>query len=253
MKNYYKLKIKLQPSNEKVPLNINDLSRRAVYTWLRKSGNFTESQISKIHDEESYFNISELSGGSFQGDHFSFSNGGFLIISSMENETDKFMKSIIKGAKIHTEFIKGIYVDSAAPVKEEIFKNSLKGFTLSPILLKALNRETGEDDYLTYKDKNADEHMTRTFIEKLGKLCPEIDSSGLEIRFSTYPEDLRGRRIKPVKINGNKKPVFASVCPVMIKANNIEAVKACFYLGIGKSNGAGFGMICLKRNDIFNL
>lgn len=230
------MRIKIKLSGTKKPITINN--QHIVNGFLHK----LIGKNNKYHDGHSDYCLSSLRGGKLIGDgKISFIDGGYIIISTSDNE---LLSKIMIGLLEHKNFYSDINVCGFEYLPEEHYFNGWNHFrTLTPILLKH------ENAFYTINDDNFVEILTNKTKHKLSCYNPKLSLDDFKIKIKNHP----AHKVDPViikkKIDGKNVHIRndASQCHLSIYCSK-NVAKALHDIGIGKSTGSGFGMIYKTEN-----
>lgn len=221
-----RLKIKLTKSEKLLPINNQSIVNGFIHKLIGKNN--------KYHNTYSNYCISSLRGGKFVGDNkISFKNGGYIVISTSDNE---LLNKILLGILEYKDFYLDIMVSGFEYLPDEDYFNGYNHFrTLTPILLK------DKSGFHTINDNDFVEHLTIQTKRKLSKYNPKLNLDDFKIEIKKHDR----HKVKKVLIKNviNK----ASQCHLDIYCTKGVA-KALFDIGIGNSTGSGFGMIYKTEN-----
>jgi len=229
--------LSLSKNTELVPTNYYSSISSAIHKWLGKNN--------KYHNTTSYYNFSFLNGGRKIDNYFDFRDGANIILSSID---EKFIIQLLKGINKNPEFNYGMKVIKFKidnDFDKYIRTGENKFLSVSPILISSKNSD-GKKEYVTFNHDNAGKIMTTNMIEKLKNIDDNINFNNFSIRFDDSPKAIKSRKTRWICIHGDYK--YCSLSPIIITGDK-KTVRLCLLLGIGKSNGIGFGCISNKFDE----
>lgn len=182
----------------------------------------------KYHDTFSSYNISNLQGGTLNGDKktLSFHNEPYFMVSSMDED---FLNTFVSGITTKGQEVFGMKFKQLEPMKPYLHKFYDKVVTISPILLKDNNGRK-----INIKDNNWIERLHDQCVKKLAHVG--IQDSTFKIEFFKKEKS----HTKMVMVGD----VFNPCSMVGLKVyGKIATRRALYNMGFGNSTGSGFGMV----------
>jgi len=217
------MRIHLKTTNSKqlVPFNYQPNLTGAVHKWL---GDNT------LHGSISMYSFSWLAGGNPIKKGLFFPDGASFFISGYQKE---FFKELVFGIQKSPDIAFGLKVNEIIILEDPQFGNERIFHPASPIFIK--RRIDNKDQHYTWEDEKANELLTETLKNKLGKVG--LNDKGVRVEFDA---DYRNRKIKTIYYNkiGNKVNMSA----VKITGSP-EQLAFAWNVGVGNSTGIGFGAL----------
>lgn len=224
-----RLKLVFGPNDKLVPNNMS-----VTNSWLHKC----LGENNGYHDSHSDYCVSKLSGGELVdgGKSFNFPRGGYIIISTEDNE---FMEIIMKNID-KVELGYGMDFQIALPISEDIYDgyNFFKTMDTG-LLLKSF--ENGVEKNHTINDDDFIEILTNKTINRLRKINPRLKFDDFKIEIS---ENI-GNKVKRTFVG--RRANISSVCQLTIHSNK-KVAQAIYNYGLGQSTGSGFGLVYKVEN-----
>ena len=221
------MRIKINLSSCDTPLNINN--QFMVNSYIHR----VLGENNPYHDTPSDYVVSNLRGGKWipGSDTIDFSNGGFIVLSTIDNE---FLNKILLGLFSGIEFGKGIRFTGIDYIEEKIYVGGVNHFrTLTPILLKG---RKGEQKFLTIEDSKFVNELESRTKNRLNKIKDNLDWGDFKIVIKEHTKHkVRSVLIKDI-INR------ASECQIDIYGSK-GVLDLIYNTGIGQSCGSGFGLL----------
>ena len=194
----------------------------------------------EYHDKYSDYSCSHLYGGRVnkKDNTLDFPNGGYIVFTTDKPE---ILSKLMLGALSNKEFGFGMEFGGFDHISESFRDGWNHLSTLSPILLKEQNEETGRGVFKTIQDSDFSELLTNRTKNKLEKIDPTLDLSDFKIVVPNHP----AHKVKTVMV----KHIFnlTSSCQVSIFTNK-KVMDKLYNLGLGQSTGSGFGGIYNTKN-----
>lgn len=192
----------------------------------------------KYHDTPSDYCISSLMGGKLDAAEqtLSFEKGGYIIISSLDQEfIDTMILGIIKNQTIGF----GMKFCGIDHIQEKFYNGYNKFATLSPFIIKI--KEGDESVFVTLHDPDFEEILEEYLKFKINKIKPNWNLK----HFRAYVPDNDTHKVKTIMVKNVKN--LANQCHVVLDCNK-EVAELLYNIGIGKSTGSGFGTIYTVDN-----
>lgn len=226
-----RLKISFSKNTSDVKVNNQSL----INSWIHKCLGVNNV----YHNVKSDYNISHLYGGKLNADKqtLSFENGGFLIISSKNNE---FINKMLVGIINNAELINGMKFSGVDYINENFLDGWNHFSTLSPFIIK---NYTSKKIYkfLTLKDPGFEQQVKSYLINKLSKIDPTLELSNFDVKIPEHPN----HKIKKIMIKNVINT--ANQCQISIFTNK-KVAELLYNIGVGQSTGSGFGCIYKTEN-----
>ncbi len=248
-----RIKVNFSKSTSDVPNN-NNVVLEYIHRCLGRDNEY--------HDIASSYNISHLYGGEINSHNpktLSYPNGGYIIVSSLDNE---FMGKILVGLLNNPILNYGMKFRNFEHMNEE-FMNGWNHFAvLSPFIIKGIY---GKNDYgfmtLAGEYKRVDgkwdvekkegydfENVVKEHIfNKLKKINESLDLSDFDVKIDEFQNGVKHNKHKVKKVYVNNILNFANQCQLSIRCNR-KVAELLHNIGIGQSTGAGFGTIYKTEN-----
>ena len=194
----------------------------------------------EYHDACSHYAISHLYGGKIVDKQTIFENGGYVIVSSSNQD---FLDKLITGAFSNQTLIHDMKLSDVIKIDER-FHNGWNYFrTLSPILVKKYESQKKNplDEWWTFEDPEFIDVITERTIKRIKHINPDINTDNLKIEIPNRT----GHKLKKIYIKSRKN--VASQCHVSIFCNK-DVAKLIYDNGIGQSTGSGFGILYKTEN-----
>jgi len=228
------MRLKINFSKNLTSVRINNQSDVNYFIYTKCLG-----KNNKYHNAKNDYSISNLYGGKLNLDKktLSFNNGGFIIISSKNEE---FLNDIIKGLYNNDVLFNGMKFINIEFISENFYDGWNYFSTLSPFIIKKYISKDKYDFY-TFNDDNFNEIITERTKNKLLKINNKLNLSEFKIEILKHNK----HKIKKILIKNVKN--YANQCQINIFCKK-EVAELIYNLGIGQSTGCGFGTIYKTEN-----
>jgi CRISPR-associated endoribonuclease Cas6 len=225
-----RIKLLLSASDKPLPINNQDIVNSFIHRALGKNNMY--------HNTKNDYSVSQLMGGNIiKGTNtISFENGGFIIISSLD---EGFFNSILISIYT-TPFYGDISVVGMEFIDEQFYNGWNHFATLSPFIIKRYNSKK-EYKFLVLDDPNFEDEVKNYLINKLTKINPSLDLSDFEVKISNN----QNNKVKKILVKNVIN--FANKCQLSINCNK-KVAELLYNIGIGQSTGSGFGTIYKTEN-----
>jgi len=223
-----RIKIQFTKNTQAVPVNNQHMLNSYIHKCLGVNN--------KYHDAPSNYNISHLYGGKLIGDELQFNEGGYFVVSSMDQE---FLTKLLMGVLNNQDLFCGMKFSGNNFITEKFYDGWNYFATLSPFIVK---ESVGDNKrFLTLDDKDFESKLESYLINKLSRVNPELDLLDFRVE---VPKN-SSHKVKTVFVKNimNK----ANQCQVNIFTNK-AAAETLYNIGLGKSAGSGFGCIYKTEN-----
>ena len=193
----------------------------------------------KYHDTKSDYNISHLYGGKFNmlDRTLTFSGGGYIIVSSLDNE---FVSKIILGVLSNQELTNGMKFAGIDHIDEKMINGWNHFATLSPFIVKRYS-DKNTYTFLTLNDDDFEKELKSYLINKISKINPKLDLNNFDVRIPRHDS----HKVKKVMVKNVMN--LANQCHISINCN-YKVAELLYNIGIGQSTGSGFGTIYRTEN-----
>lgn len=195
----------------------------------------------KWHDSFSAYNVSMMQGGQLVDGNIQYPNGGYIIISVADTETE-FINALLIGLTTMTD-------GKVQTMKYRDFRTySVPSGPKYDVARIECVRLMENDKAITCKDSDFLDKLRNHTVAKL-KRCGLEDKVAESIKFEPLHEE--GWRVKYVKVkNYNEHPVVTPSSNIMIVMKGLkEAREKVISLGVGQSTGCGFGFMKFKKDN----
>lgn len=232
-----RLKINFTPNTDKVPNNLNVVNS---FIHTKCFGNNNE-----YHNGVSNYNISRLEGGTIidNGKYINYPNGGYLIITSPDQE---ILNKILVGTMNAKTIGYGMDFKSVDYIQEQFYNGWNYFKTLSSgFILKNLNNGKSNDKFYTLNNSDLVDALKKQIINKFKKINSKLDFNDFELVIDNHNSH-KVRNIYSKNVLNR-----ANICQIKIKTNK-KVAETIYNYGIGQSTGSGFGVIHTTQfNDIY--
>ena len=220
----------------------------------------------KYHDKASSYNVSHLYGGEISQQELNtlnFPNGGYFVVSSMDNE---FMSKVLMGLLGNPDISYGIKFTNIEHINEQFITGWNHFAVLSPFIIKG---NYGKNDYsfmtLNGEYKRSDgkwsveenekynfQNVVKEYlINKLKKIDDSLDLTSFNVKIDEFDRDgKKHNKHKVKKVYVKNVLNYANQCQVSIHCNK-RVAELLYNIGIGQSTGAGFGAMYKTENHHF--
>ncbi|MFW6272241.1 MAG: CRISPR-associated endoribonuclease Cas6 [bacterium] len=223
-----RIKLNFTSNTEKVPNNLSVVNS-FIHTKCFGDNN-------DYHDSASNYNVSRLEGGNIieNGRYINYPNGGYLIISSPDQD---ILNKILVGVMTHKTIGYGMNFKSVDYIQEHFYNgwNYFKTLT-SGFLLKKTDENKKNVGFHTLNDDDIADVLKRHIMNKFKKINPKLDFSDFEL----FIDNHRSHKVKNIYSKNVKNCV--NICQIRIKTNR-KVAETIYEYGIGQSTGSGFGVI----------
>jgi CRISPR-associated endoribonuclease Cas6 len=224
-----RIKIEFNKNIESVPVNNQHMLNSYIHKCLGINN--------KYHDTPSNYNISHLYGGNLVDENLVFNDGGYIVVSSMDQE---FVNKLLIGVLNNQELFCGMTFAGVNHIQEEFFDGWNHFATLSPFIVE---EKTGErkNRFLTLDENDFEERLENYLVNKLSKVNPDLDL----LDFKVVVPNNSSHKVKTVFVGTRMNK--ANQCHVSIFTNK-KVAETLYNIGLGKSTGSGFGCIYKTEN-----
>lgn len=223
-----RLKINFTPNTDKVP---NNLSVVNSFIHTKCFGNNND-----LHNNVSNYNISRLEGGTIvdNGKHINYPNGGYLIITSPNQD---ILNKILVGVMNAQTIGYGMNFKSVDYIQENFYNgwNYFKTLT-SGFILKKRDENGKNIGFYTLNDPDLTNVLKNQIIKKFKKINSKLNFNDFEVHIDNH----HSHKVKNIYSKNVKN--IANICQIRIKSN-MDVAEAIYNYGIGQSTGSGFGTI----------
>lgn len=217
-----RLYIKLSKNSKVIPFNYQHLLTGVVNKWIGEQN--TE------HGQKSLYSFSWLQNTITANGGINLKQGAYFFISAYDTD---LIKKITKGILNDPNIFCGSCVTDVQIKDVPEFGNEERFFLNSPILIR--QREMDKTKYITFKDENFDELLTKNLKGKLKAVNLSENNVTVELDKSyAFPQT------KLIDYKGVKNKT--TLAPVIIKGTP-EQIAFAWTVGLGSSTGIGFGAI----------
>jgi CRISPR-associated endoribonuclease Cas6 len=241
-----RIKLDFSKNVENVPINNQNIVNGFVQKHLGPNNPY--------HDAISDYSVSMLSGGKLNDDKatLSFKNGGFIIVSALDN---KFIMTLLKGiAKSKDKSLGyGMVFEKYEFIDEKIFDGWNYFSTLSPFMIVKDGNALGRNKFLLLDDPDFESQVKDYLLHKLVTISVNkklnLNLLDFDVKIPKHP----AHKVKTIYIHGMKKGKvgvsknYANVCRVNIKSSK-QVAELLYNIGLGQSCGCGFGTIYKNEN-----
>jgi len=227
------MRIKINFTKNTEPVRIDNQSQVNGYIHKCLGDN------NQYHDNVSDYCISSLMGGKLNEDRktLSFDNGGYITVSSLNNE---FINTLLMGILTKPDLMCGMKFAGVDPIDERFIDGWNHFATLSPLIIKEY--ETKEKyRFVTMNEPNFNDKIKNYLIKKISKINPKLDLSDFDVVIPNNPS----HKVKRIMVKNVVN--YANQCHISIKCKK-EVANLLFNIGLGQSTGSGFGTIYNTRN-----
>lgn len=232
-----RIKINFTPNTEKVPNNLS-----VVNSFIHTKCFGVNNQY---HNSVSNYNISRLEGGNIidNGRYINYPNGGYLIVSSPDQE---ILNKILVGTMNAKTIGYGMDFKSVDYIQEQFYNGWNYFKTLSSgFILKNLNNGKSNDKFYTLNNSDLVDALKKQIINKFKKINSKLDFNDFELVIDNHNSH-KVRNIYSKNVLNR-----ANICQIKIKTNK-KVAETIYNYGIGQSTGSGFGVIHTTQfNDIY--
>lgn len=223
-----RIKIEFTKNTESVPVNNQHMLNSYIHKCLGVNN--------KYHDAPSDYNISHLYGGKLKGDVLEFKDGGYIVVSSMDQE---FINKMLIGTLNNQELFCGMRFAGITHINEQFYDGWNHFATLSPFIVE--ERAGDNKRFLTLDEPDFQERLENYLINKLSKVDPNLDLLDFEV---VVPEN-SSHKVKTIYVGTRMNK--ANQCQVSVFTNK-KVAETLYNIGLGKSTGSGFGCIYKTEN-----
>ncbi len=220
-----KLKIECKSNSELIPFSYQYELASCVHKWLGENN--------AEHGNMAFFSFSGFAGGEAVEHGIKFKQATTWSFSAIDN---RLLAKVVEGIQKDPRLFRGFEVSKVMMQEEPEFTNQMRFYAASPVLLKK-TEEKGRVKYLIFSDLESAESLTANMCHKLDVYGKPEWKENLNIKFD---EQYPGAKTKLIDIKGIKNR--GSVCPVIISGMP-EAIRFAWHVGVGSSNGMGFGFL----------
>jgi len=226
-----RIKINFSKNTSEIPISNQAMLNSYIHKCLGRNNIY--------HDAKNDYNISHLYGGklNLESKHLSFDNGGYIIVSSKNNE---FINNILIGVINNPSLMAGMTFCGVDHINE-YFNNGWNHFaTLSPFIIKKYIDKKNYS-FITLNDTDFENQIKHYLINKLTKIDTSLDLTDFEIKIPINDSHKIKRILVKNVINS------ANSCHISIYTNK-KVAELLYNIGIGQSTGSGFGTIYKTEN-----
>ena len=216
-----RIHLKLTPNREPVPYDHLPFVVGAIHKWLGPN---------KLHDAESLYSFSWLTGGKGNASGLHFQKGTSFFISAFDEDV---VRQLVRGIQQDPSINFGLAVQEIVFQETPEFGPKAYFKVAGPVLAK--RKVAQEEKHFIFSDPNVDELLTQTLQTKLWKAG--LSEEGVRVQFDKGYPMAKAKKVNYRQI-GNK----ASLCPVIVEGTP-EQITFAWNVGIGNSTGIGFGAL----------
>jgi CRISPR-associated endoribonuclease Cas6 len=225
-----RIKVLLSGTKQELPINNQDIVNSFIHRTLGKDN--------KYHNQKNNYSVSPMQGGKWvEGtSNISFTNGGYIIISSLDNE---FINNILL-CVYKNKFYEDIKVLGLEFIDEKFYNGWNHFATLSPFIIKEY-KDKNTYSFITMNDADFELKVKNHLLLKLSKINPNLDFSEFEVKIERKQKD----KVKKVLVKNVIN--IANQCQVSINCKK-ELAELIYNIGLGQSTGSGFGTVYKTEN-----
>lgn len=223
-----RVKIIFSGNNKPYPLTDSyDIMNSYIHKCLGKNNPY--------HDAPNNYNISSIQGGKLNEDKktLNFPNGGFIVVSSYDNE---FIDILLNGIQNNVDLGYGMKYERLEVISEYFYNGWNHFVTLSPFVLFKPQHRDVKKSYYTIKDEDLAQALENHIKNKFSKIDKKLDLSDLKVQIKNHDS----HKVKSILLSNNVNR--ANQCHVSIYTNK-KLASAIYHYGLGQSCGAGFGCV----------